>query len=78
MLFRSDRTGGFRPFAKCKLMLGALLITFTATSCDIFPGEPTCYEPAALPETEEPSCYITADTTEVVPSDDTINAEDNR
>ena len=61
--FLSDRTNGFKPFVRYKLILGALLIGFTTTSCDN-PQQGTYYDPVDT----EITCYISPlsdDTTSV-------------
>ena len=46
--FLSDKTNGFAPFVKYKLILGALLVGFSA--CSNPPEEIMCYDPAFPPE----------------------------
>ena len=61
--FLSDKTNGFKPFVKYKLLLGTLLIGISATACKnktvpedvcyvpVLPDEIMCYEPAAPNDT---------------------------
>ena len=68
--YLSDRTNGFKPFVKYKLVLGALLVGLTANACK---GKPTPTVPVANPnEWDDVMCYEPA-----APSDeDTVAGED--
>ena len=67
--FLSDKTNGFKPFVKYKLLLGTLLIGISATACKNKPSEPTCYELAAIPD-DIIMCY------EPAAPEDTISAQE--